>query len=91
MDKGNEELYRKIKKLLVIGENADRLHESLLVSDIIYNPRKTPLLKMAEAAGCRAINGMDMLLFQGAKAFEIWTGKEMPTDKIRTDIMEKYM
>lgn len=62
------------------------LHPGLIVSDVIYNPRKTRLLQMAEEAGCPVFNGMYMLLYQGAYAFELWTGKQMPVALIR----EKY-
>jgi len=58
------------------------LHSDLVVSDIIYIPKKTRLLEMAEEQGCRTINGLAMMLWQGAKAFEIWTGEEMPIDEI---------
>lgn len=60
------------------------LHPGLLVSDIIYNPRQTKLLEDAAAAGCRTFNGMYMLLYQGEAAFHIWTGKDMPTEVIRS-------
>lgn len=66
--------------------DAALLHPELIVSDIIYNPRKTRLYQMAETAGCPAFNGMYMLLFQGAASFECWTGREMPVETIR----EKY-
>lgn len=58
-------------------------HSGLLVSDIIYNPRFTKLMLDAKAAGCRTANGLYMLLYQGAAAFHIWTGCEMPIDAIR--------
>ena len=58
-------------------------HAELIVSDVIYNPRKTKLLRMAEEAGCRVFNGMYMLLYQGACAFELWTGKQMPTELVK--------
>ncbi len=58
-------------------------HPDLTVADIIYNPLKTRLVKMAEEAGCRAFGGRDMLLYQGAEAFRLWTGKEMPVERIR--------
>ena len=58
-------------------------HRSLTVSDIIYSPRRTKLLRMAEEAGCPVFNGMYMLLYQGAEAFRLWTGKDMPTEEIR--------
>lgn len=59
------------------------LHPDLIVSDVIYNPRKTRLLAEAEAAGCRTFNGMYMLLYQGAEAFRLWTGLDMPVDVIK--------
>ena len=66
--------------------DAGYLHPELIVSDVIYQPRRTRLLQMAEQAGCAVFNGMYMLLYQGACAFELWTGKQMPVDTIR----EKY-
>lgn len=58
-------------------------HPRLLVSDIIYAPKRTLLLRQAEAAGCTVFNGMYMLLYQGAEAFRLWTGREMPVEAIR--------
>lgn len=58
----------------------------LIVSDVIYNPRETKLLKIAKEHGCKTFNGLYMLLYQGAEAFKIWTGKEMPVKEIK----EKY-
>ena len=55
----------------------------LLVSDVIYNPRRTRLLEDAAAHGCRIFNGMYMLLYQGAEAFLLWTGQEMPVESVR--------
>lgn len=59
------------------------LSPALTVADIIYHPQKTKLLEMAEKAGCRICPGLGMLLYQGAEAFQIWTGKEMPVQQIR--------
>jgi shikimate dehydrogenase len=53
------------------------------VYDMIYNPSETALLKSAKAAGCKTANGLGMLLHQGAKAFEIWTGQPAPLDVMR--------
>lgn len=58
-------------------------HPDLLVSDIIYNPRTTRLMREASVCGCKTINGMYMLLYQGEAAFHIWTGQDMPTEEIR--------
>lgn len=62
------------------------LPPSLTVSDIIYNPRETRLLRLARESGHKTFNGMYMLLYQGAEAFRLWTGLEMPVNVIR----EKY-
>lgn len=59
-------------------------HKDLIVSDIIYNPRETKLMKLAKEAGCPTFNGLYMLLYQGAEAFKIWTGQEMPVDIVKT-------
>lgn len=59
------------------------LRPELIVSDIIYQPRQTKLLKMAEEVGCPFFNGLYMLLYQGAAAFELWTGQKMPVEHIK--------
>jgi shikimate dehydrogenase len=53
------------------------------VYDMIYQPAETALLKAAKAAGCRTANGLGMLLYQGARALEIWTGQPAPLDLMR--------
>ncbi|MCS6036291.1 shikimate dehydrogenase [Klebsiella pneumoniae subsp. pneumoniae] len=60
------------------------LRPDLIVSDVVHNPRKTHLLEVAEKKGCRTLNGLGMMLWQGARAFEIWTGKQMPVDYIKS-------
>ena len=65
---------------------ASWLHAGLTVSDVIYQPRETQLLRMAREAGLKTFNGMYMLLHQGAASFRLWTGREMPIQQIR----EKY-
>lgn len=61
----------------------------LIVSDVIYNPMETKLLKIAKAHGCKTFNGLYMLLYQGAEAFKIWTGKEMPVTQIKAKYFDK--
>jgi shikimate dehydrogenase len=56
-----------------------------LVFDIVYNPIKTKLLKEAAAAGAKTISGVDMLVWQGALAFEKWTGRKAPIDLMRAE------
>ncbi len=59
------------------------LQQTRCVYDLIYRPAETPLLKAAKAAGCRAANGLGMLLHQGAKALEIWSDKPAPLSVMR--------
>lgn len=59
------------------------LHPGLTVCDVIYHPAETRLLKDAKACGCKTMNGKYMLLYQGAAAFKLWTGKDMPIDLIK--------
>lgn len=61
-------------------------HPDLVVSDIIYHPKETQLLKLAKRNGCSTCNGLYMLLYQGAASFKLWTGQEMPVSLIK----EKY-
>lgn len=63
--------------------DASYFHEGLVVSDVIYEPKETELLKMAREAGCKTFNGMYMLLYQGAASFKLWTGKDMPTEQVK--------
>jgi shikimate dehydrogenase len=66
-----------------LDEKQFSLRQAHAVYDMIYNPAETALLQAAKAAGCRASNGLGMLLHQGARAFEIWTGKSAPLDVMR--------
>ena len=58
-------------------------HKDLIVSDVIYNPRETLLLRQAKEAGCKTQNGLYMLLYQGAEAFKLWTGQDMPVEIVK--------
>lgn len=53
----------------------EKMNNDAIVYDVIYNPQKTLLLQYAEECGLKTVNGLDMLIHQGAKALEIWTGK----------------
>lgn len=63
--------------------NPTMFRPGLIVSDLIYNPEKTKFLELAEQQGCAVFNGLYMLLYQGAEAFRIWTGQEMPVEAIK--------
>lgn len=66
--------------------DASWLRPEMVVSDVVYIPSKTKMLQIAEAAGCKTINGLGMMLWQGAKAFEIWTGQPMPVEYVKTQL-----
>lgn len=57
------------------------LQSDLVVADTVYNPLKTKLIEDAEATGCTVAPGKGMLLWQGAAAYTLFTGKNMPTDE----------
>ena len=61
----------------------DWLKSSLWVMDIVYNPVETRLIRIARGAGAKVINGVEMLLYQGASSFEIWTGCKAPVEVMR--------
>jgi shikimate dehydrogenase len=58
-----------------------------LVCDIVYRPLHTPLLQVARRRGARTVDGLGMLLHQGAKAFEIWTEHAFPVSLIRARLL----
>ena len=62
----------------------------LTVLDIVYIPAETALLKLAKEAGCRTLNGLGMMLFQGAAAFKLFTGKDMPIEYMKEVLNIKY-
>lgn len=72
--------------------NADSLSEvknpTLVVFDIVYNPVRTRLLREAEKAGAQTVSGLDMLVWQGALAFEKWTGLEAPFGLMKEEVIK---
>jgi shikimate dehydrogenase len=68
---------------LPLDASAFSLPKATAVFDMIYRPAETPLLAQARLAGCRTANGLGMLLYQGAKALEIWTGQPVPVKTMR--------
>ena len=63
--------------------DASYLRPELICADTVYAPAKTKFLEIAEGVGCKTINGFPMMLYQGAAAFKLWTGKDMPIDHIK--------
>lgn len=61
---------------------------TLAVCDLVYRPRETRLLSQAREAGARAIEGVEMLVYQGALAFEMWTGHAPPLDVMRSACLQ---
>ena len=59
---------------------AGAFHAGQLVCDVVANPLETPLMRDAAAAGARTLGGLRMLVYQGAAAFTLWTGREAPLD-----------
>ena len=62
---------------------AKMLRRNMAVMDIVYNPLETQLARDAKAAGAEVISGVEMLIYQGAASFEIWTGKSAPVEVMR--------
>ena len=67
---------------------AKLLKAGLVVFDIVYNPIKTRLLTEAEVAGAETIDGLDMLVWQGALAFEMWTGVKAPVGIMKAEAIK---
>ena len=68
----------------------DVLHNDLFIFDLIYNPLETKLLKDATSIGCKSLGGLDMLINQGALAFEWWTNKKPNINGIKYKIIEIF-
>lgn len=92
----NEKPYSLIVNATPVGmrgfDSSTIVPESLIagadaVMDMVYNPIETPLLTAAKPHGVKTIHGLDMLLHQGAKAFEIWTGVKAPIEVMRRELM----
>lgn len=62
-----------------------------LVVDIIFNPRETAFLQDARKQGCRTMNGLGMLLYQGAYAWEFWLGGQAPVEVMRQSLKEQLL
>lgn len=73
-----------------IGDNETELLAGKFCYDIVYNPRETKFLKQAQMAGGEAIGGLDMLVYQGAKSFELWTGKPFPVALVKMKLDEQF-
>ena len=62
----------------------------MVVCDVIPNPPNTPLLRAAAARGAKTIDGLGMLVYQGAIAFKMWTGCDAPVDVMKTALAAEF-
>lgn len=76
----------KPKEKTIINSRA--LHRQLFIYDVIY--KQTPLLELGKKVGAKTLNGLGMLIYQGAESFEIWTGKKAPLEVMRHDFTFSY-
>ena len=80
------------KEEMPFGNNFwDSLNSKTVIYDLIYNPQETPLLNFSREKGCQTINGMKMLVAQGAKSLSYWTdGLKIPIE-IMEEAIKKYL
>ena len=62
----------------------------LIVVDVPYSPLETTMRSMAKEVGCKTMNGLGMMLFQGSAAFELWTGEPMPIEHMKEILNIRY-
>ncbi|MDR3541827.1 MAG: shikimate dehydrogenase [Desulfosporosinus sp.] len=67
------------------------ISDRALVVDIIFNPSETAFLHEAKQLGCRTLNGLDMLLYQGAYAWEFWLGGQAPVEAMRQALKDELL
>jgi shikimate dehydrogenase len=72
-----------------VGSQDAHLLEGKICYDLVYNPLETSFLKLAKQFNAETIGGLDMFIFQGAKAFELWTGKSFPIKEISDALTQK--
>ena len=75
-----------------IGKSPVEIHdaeflEDRICYDLVYNPLKTKFLSISESAGAETIGGLDMLIHQGSRSFEIWTGFTFPFEKVKSHLI----
>jgi len=68
--------------------DTEHFHSNMFVYDLIYKPSPTPIVEEALKFGLKASNGLGMLLYQGAEAFGIWTGRKAPVDTMRKALVK---
>lgn len=68
----------------------DAVHPDLVLYDTVFNPLETTLMCQWATRGAKAYGGLDMLVFQGARSFEIWTGQFPPTDMMKQAVVGRF-
>ena len=66
------------------------VHADLVLFDTVYNPLDTRMMAQFRSIGALAYGGLDMLVYQGAKSFQIWTGMEPPVDLMKETIINRF-
>lgn len=79
---------KPLEHFSIVDDTLDVLRKGLIVTDVVYNPLKTKLLIQAEEAGATAINGLGMMLGQGALGFKLFTGEDLPKEEIKKIMFE---
>lgn len=69
-------------------EVMETISPDAIVYDLVYNPKETEFLRQARKRNLKTVEGIEMLMHQGIKAFEIWTGQKPSIEKIREKVME---
>jgi shikimate dehydrogenase len=82
-------MYPDIEKSPV-DESDVPLLEGKVCYDLVYNPMETTFLKQSSGHGGIPVNGLDMLIYQGSRAFELWTGKPFPISLIREKLIQYF-
>ena len=84
MNRGTSDTVKGVTKV-----KAKVLEAGTVVMDVVYNPLRTRLLKEAEENNCITIDGVSMLVHQGAVQFKLWTGENAPVDVMRRVVLEE--
>jgi shikimate dehydrogenase len=84
----NGEKMAKVLDIDTMPVRKQDLDPSMVVMDIVYNPRRTRLLRTAETIGCRVIDGVSMFVYQGAFQFELWTGIKAPVEVMKKAVLD---
>lgn len=77
----------ELKNESVVQPSDSELLENKLCYDLVYNPLNTRFLQLAADAGATTINGLDMLIHQGSRSFEIWTGYSFPIEIVKRELL----